>query len=247
MTGEVSPVALEACDVDVFDHLGRVTMAHFDSWQWADFVRGLCDAPTMSAMETHLSSGCDRCQRTADTLRGIVVAAQAEATLAPPDFAVRYAQAVFSLNRPASKLRRLVARLVYDSAREPMPAGIRAGELLTRRALFAAGDHQVDLQLDRHPASDTISLVGQVIARRQASSVSSLPVWLMDRNSVVKKTTCNIFGEFHLEYEPRRNLKLLLPLHEDVGTRVEIALDQLSSHKTPARSATSRRKPRGRA
>lgn len=222
-------------------------MAHFDSWQWADFVRGFCDAPTRSAMQAHLSSGCADCRRTADTLRAIVVAAREEATLAPPEFAVRYAQAVYSLNRPVSKLKRLVARLVYDSAREPLPAGIRAGEQLTRRALFAAGDHQVDLQLDRHPASDTISLVGQVIARRQASSVSALPVWLMDRDSVVKKTTCNMFGEFHLEYEPKRNLKLLLPLHEDIGTRVEIALDQLSSRKTPVRSATSRRKPRGRA
>jgi hypothetical protein len=224
-------------------------MAHFESWQWADFVRGLCDAPTQSAMHAHLSSGCSDCQRTADTLRAIVVAAREEATLAPPDFAVRYAHAVYSLGRPATKLQRLVARLVYDSAREPLPAGIRAGEALTRRALFAAGDHQVDLQLDRQAASDTISLVGQVIARHQASSVSALPVWLMDRDNVVKKTTCNMFGEFHLEYEPRRHLKLLLPFHEDIGKRVEISLDQLSARKkaSPARPATNRRKPRGRA
>ena len=128
-------------------------MAHFDNWHWADFVRGLCDEPTRSVMQAHLSSGCPSCQKTVETLRAIVVAAQGDVAVAPPEYAVRYAQAVYSHARPETKLERLIARLVYDSAREPLPAGIRAGERLSRRALFAAGDHQVDLQLDRQPTS----------------------------------------------------------------------------------------------
>jgi hypothetical protein len=219
-------------------------MAHFDSWQWADFVRGLCDEPTQSVMQTHLSSGCPKCQGAVDTLRAIVVAAREEVAVTPPDYAVRYALAAFSHARPETKLERLVARLVYDSAREPLPAGIRAGERLSRHARFSAGDHQVELQLDRQPTSDIVTLVGQVVGRED-SSLADVPVWLMERDSLVKGTTCNTFGEFHLEYEPRRNLRLLVPLQES-GKRLEIALHHLSpARKTPSARSAIRRKQRG--
>ena len=222
-------------------------MAHFDNWHWADFVRGLCDAPTQSAMQAHLASGCQSCQRTVVRLRAIVVAAKAEASVAPPDYAVRYAEAVYSHSRLESKLERLVARLVYDSALEPLPAGIRTGERTSRRAMFAAGDHQVDLQLDREPTSDVVTLIGQVVGRVQASNFADVPVWLMQQDSIVTSTTCNTFGEFQLEYEPRRNLRLLFSLQE-AGKRFEIALDHLSRGTKPSspRSVT-KRKPRGRA
>jgi hypothetical protein len=221
-----------------------MTMTHFDSWHWADFVRGLCDEPTQSVMRAHLSSGCLNCQKTVDTLRAIVAVAQEEAAVAPPEYAVRYAEAFYSHVRPQTTLERLVAQLVYDSATEPLPAGIRAGERLSRRALFAAGDHQVDLQLDRQPMSDIVTLVGQVVGRHQAANLADVPVWLMERDSLVTRTTCNTFGEFHLEYEPRRNLRLLFSL-EEVGKRLEIALDHLSRGKK-ASSARSKRKLRNR-
>ena len=67
-----------ACALDLCIYLGRMTMAHFDIWHWADFVRGLCDEPTQSVMQAHLSSGCPSCQETVDTLRAIVRGARAE-------------------------------------------------------------------------------------------------------------------------------------------------------------------------
>lgn len=215
-----------------------MNMAHFDSWHWADFVRGLCDEPTRSVMQEHLASGCSSCQRTVDTLRAIVVAAKGD--VAPPAYAVRQAQAVFSHRRPETKLQRLIARLVYDSAREPLPAGIRTGERVSRTAIFAAGDHQVDLQLDREPASDVVTLIGQVGGRVQTSGLAEVPVWLMQRDRLVAKTMCNTFGEFHLEYEPSPNLRLLFSL-EEVGKRLEIALDHLGRGTKPLPPITKRR------
>jgi hypothetical protein len=219
-----------------------MNMAHFDSWHWADFVRGLCDESMRSVLQEHLSSGCPSCQRTVDTLHAIIVAAKAD--VAPPEYAVRYAQAVFTHRRPEAKLERLIAQLVYDSAREPLPAGIRTGERLSRRAIFAAGDHQVDLQLDREPTSDVVTLVGQVVGRVQTSGLADVPVWLMQRDRLVTRTTCNTFGEFQLEYEPRRNLRLLFSL-EEVGKRLEIALDHLG-RGTKSSPTITKRKPRRR-
>lgn len=227
-------------------------MAHFDSGHWADFVRGLGDETTRSAMQSHLSSGCASCQRTVETLRGVAAAARADLDAAPPEYVVRYAHAVYSLARPETKLARLVARLVHDSAREPLPAGIRSEDRLSRRALFAAGDYQVDLQLEHQPASHLITLVGQVVARLRSTNLADVPVWLMQRESLLESTACNTFGEFHLEYQPRRNQRLLFPLN-DLGQRIEIALDHLNPARKPRQGAawaprsSSRRKPRGHA
>lgn len=203
-------------------------MTHFDNWQWADFVRGLVDASTRSMMQSHLSTGCAGCQKTAAMLSAVAVEARADAGFAPPEPVLRSAQAIYAINRPEKvSLVRLVAKLVYDSAREPLAAGLRSQDRLSRRALYEAGDYHVDLQLERQPASGLITLVGQLAARRQATTITDVPVWLMERDSLVENTTCNAFGEFQLEYEPRRNLRLFLPLRE-AGKRMEIALDHLT-------------------
>jgi hypothetical protein len=140
-------------------------------------------------------------------------------------------------------LEQLIARLVYDSAREPLPAGIRTSERKSRRAIFAAGDHQVELQLEGQPASDVVTLIGQIAGRDQASGLADVPVWLMQRDRLVTRTMCNTFGEFNLEYEPRRNLRLLFSL-EEVGQRVEIALDHLGRRTKPSRIAKPKRRSR---
>lgn len=218
-------------------------MKHFDNWQWADFVRGLGDASTRSMMQSHLSSGCAGCRKTADTLLAVVGEARADAEYAPPEAVLRSAHAIYTIVRPETfSLVRLVARLVRDSAREPLPAGLRSQDRLSRRALYEAGDYHVDLQLERQPASGLITLVGQLAARRQLASITDVPVWLMQRDSLVGNTTCNAFGEFQLEYEPRRNLRLFVPLRE-AGKRLEIALDHLTpGGRNPMRGATVARK-----
>ena len=223
-------------------------MTHFGTWQWADFVRGLGDAPTRSMMQSHLSSGCASCQKTADTLRAVVAEAKADFACAPPESVVRIAHALYAIAKPEKvSLVRLIARLVHDSAREPLPAGIRSQDRLSRRALYEAGEYHVDLQLERQPTSGLVTLVGQLAARLQATNITDVPVWLMERDSLVGNTTCNAFGEFQLEYQPRRNLRLFVPLSE-AGKRLEIALDHLTPGgrnsmrgATPARKAPRRK------
>src|SRR5438045_900511 len=115
-------------------------MKHFDIWEWTDYARGLTDGAHRSAMDAHLSSGCARCARTARTLHSVSAIAGGEAGLEPPEHAIRHAQAVYSLFRPETmSLPRLIARLVHDSIREPLPAGIRAQARLSRHALYEAG------------------------------------------------------------------------------------------------------------
>src|ERR1043165_5573059 len=96
--------------------VGSRSIQHFDIWQWADYARGLSDEVARSAMDAHLSSGCARCARTASIFRSVTAVAAGEPGQAPPDHAVRYAQAVYALFRPeTTSLPRLIARLVHDS------------------------------------------------------------------------------------------------------------------------------------
>ena len=204
-------------------------MKHYDNWHWADFVRGLVEPTVRRAMEAHLSTGCVRCAKVADTMRAVATTAREDARFAPPEYAVRLAHALFAAVRPEKiTLRRLVARLVFDSALEPLPAGLRAQDRVSRRALYEAGGYHVDIQLERQPASDVVTLVGQLADHIQpATSTADVPIWLMERESLVESTVCNQFGEFQLEYEPRRNLRLYVPLPE-AGKRLEIPLSRLT-------------------
>jgi hypothetical protein len=204
-------------------------MDHFDIWQWADFVRGLSDEATRLSMEGHLSSGCGRCRSTVSLLRQVADAARADSSYEPPAHAVRLATAVFSTTvSNTMSLPRLVARLVRDTARDPLPAGLRSTDRLSRRAVYVAGDYHVDLQVERQPASGLVTLIGQLASGRDTANIADVPVWLMERESLIGSTTCNAFGEFQLEYEPKGDLLLFLPLR-DMGKRLEIPLHHLTS------------------
>ena len=99
-------------------------MKHFE---WTDFARGLVQESARVAMEDHLASGCRKCRHTADLLQKAAVAARSDSKVQVPEYAVRFARAIFILQLP-EKVRlvpRAPARLLYDCFREPLPAGVR--------------------------------------------------------------------------------------------------------------------------
>ena len=232
--------------------LGTVStrlMKHFDVWQWAEFVRGLSEGVARSAMEMHLSSRCSGCQRTVDLLRGVAVTAQSEASYEPPEHAIQRAKAIWALYRPeTARFPRLLARLVLDSAREPLPAGMRTQDRPSRHVLYEAGSCYLDLQIEHQPASGLMTLIGQLTDReKSAASTAVVPVWLMERKSLVASTLCNRFGEFQLQYEPAPHLRLCVPLRA-AGKRLEVPLNRLAPGRPsrPRPVKTARRQLRGK-
>lgn len=203
-------------------------MKHFNIWQWADYARGLFDEVDRPAMEAHLSSGCARCGGTVRTFQSVTATAGGEAGHEPPEHALRYAQAVYSLFRPeTTSLPRLIARLVHDSAGQPLPAGIRAQAQLSRHALYEAGSYYLDLQFNLQSPAGPVMLVGQLADRRNPSSNTAVPVWLMRQKKVVTSTLSGRFGEFELEFQPARHLRLSIPLR-GASKRLDIPLNGLT-------------------
>jgi hypothetical protein len=218
-------------------------MKHFNIWQWTDYARGVGDDVTRTALEEHLAAGCARCQRIVNVLHRVAFAARDEGAYEPPAHAIRYAQVVYSLSRPERiGFPRLIARLVHDSLREPLPAGMRAQNSSARHALYEADSYCLDLQLEQQLGSGLVTLIGQLADKdKPATSTGNVPVWLMDRQKLVASTLSNPFGEFQLEYAPARNLRLHVPLTA-ARRRVEVSLDRL----TPGLPARTRPAKAGR-
>ena len=219
-------------------------MNHYTIWDWADFSRGVAEERLGAAMQAHLASGCARCDRTVRVLRGVSAVARGEAQYEPPDRAMRYAKALYSLHRPEKTgLARLVGRLIHDSALAPLPAGMRseAHAEETRHLLYEAGGYYLDVQVEQQPESGRVSLVGQIAARDNPdANTANLPVWLLDRTSLVASTVSNRFGEFQLEGIPARSLTLRVPL-PDVGKRLEVSLSQSGDGLSERRRSTRTR------
>jgi hypothetical protein len=204
-------------------------MKHFGVEQWLDFVRGLAGTIDRVAMEQHLSQGCKDCSALVERLRRFVAAAAADARYQIPDWAVRSACDIFELQRPDKVLflPRLVAKLVFDSFREPALAGVRSQEEMTHQALYEAGDYCVDLRVEHERGADAVVLAGQIANRTQPEQrVSGIPVILMSGKEVLGRTVSNGSGEFQIECQAKKSLRLYVPLQQ-AGKRIEVPLKNL--------------------
>jgi hypothetical protein len=207
-------------------------MGHFDMTQWVDFARGLTPEPKRPALEAHLAS-CPECQTMVDFLRQITEIAGADPKVEVPAAVIRSAKFIFPATEVAAipKLRRLAARLIFNPQAEPLPVGIRSEYRPVRQMVYEAGDYCVDLRVDSDRDSTHVTLVGQIANQSApAKPLAGTPVILMSGKRMVCETVSNDFGEFCLEYTPKPNLRLCLPL-ESSGVQVEVALNRLLSQQ----------------
>ncbi len=208
-------------------------MKHFEVEQWLDFVRGLNNEAARTPMQQHLSC-CKKCGRVVETLRKLTSAASADAAYQVPDYAVRSARAVYALHRPESIqiLPRLMAKLVFDSFRNPVLVGVRSQHRITRQAVYEAGDYCVDLQIEREYGAPSVVLQGQIANRAQPSrQLGNIPIVLMSGKQVLGRTLSNRLGEFQIEYQPKESLRLHIPVQQ-AGKQIEVRLNRLHKGKS---------------
>src|SRR5438445_13853896 len=192
-------------------------MKHFDISKWTDFVRGLSEKSAEVAIGHHLASGCRKCRHTAGLLRKLAAVVRRDLQVQVPEHAVRCARAIFILQQPeeVQVLPRIPARLLYDSFREPLPAGVRTQQRLSRQALYEAGDYSLDLRLENESGTSRVTLVGQIQHRKQPGKrLGGVPALLLSAKQVLGQAVSNSLGEFQMEYAPTKRLRLYLPVRQ---------------------------------
>ncbi len=170
----------------------------------------------MAKMQGHLDEGCQKCAKALHMWRSLVDLAAREPSYEPPANSVRLAKAAYTqhmLQKPKGPLS-MVANLIFDSLRQPMPAGVRASQAHARQLLYAAGDYLVDVRVEG--GSKRLSLVGQIMnSSKPGEAIKSIPVALLSGNEPVAQAITSPFGEFEFEFEAGKDQRLVIGLDAD--------------------------------
>jgi len=209
-------------------------MKHIETGFLVDYARGLAGEADHPALEAHLASGCPSCQRQASVLGKLASTARVDLGYEPPQGVVDRAEGIFP-SRPPKKagesLRTILARLVYDSLLDPLPAGVRATDRPSQ-ALYEAAEYAVDLhmsreQVGREHGAPRMIVVGQIADRRRPGRwVADKPVVLMSGREVAAQGLSSEHGEFHLECASTDDLHLQVAVEAE--TRIDVSLPRAS-------------------
>jgi hypothetical protein len=194
---------------------------HLSDIETVDFVRGVATRAARRSAEQHLESGCTKCTRVVALYRRIAETAREDARWDPPAAVLERAAEILIVpqHRVVALKRPLVARLVFDSFRQPLPAGVRAGRTMSRHVLYRAGDFFVDLRMDAEHGARRGTIVGQIARRRSRRPGPSEPVTvlLLNAHTVLARPAVNDFGEFRCDYDLRAPLRLRILLGGQKG------------------------------
>jgi CheY-like chemotaxis protein len=92
-----------------------------------------------------------------------------------------------------------VARMIFDSFRYPLPAGLRSILAGPRQLAYQHNKTIVDLSIEFAEGAGKMSLAGQVLDGEKKGKNDGLPVLLVSEMGTLARTTTNQFGEFHVE------------------------------------------------
>jgi anti-sigma factor RsiW len=210
-------------------------MEHFQDSAWVDYARGLTAPAQRSEMAAHLAV-CPRCAGQANAFMLAARVAVDESVDTPPDYVVHAARAIFALRQPEPVrfLSQLIPALSFDSFREPMIAGVRSGQPMTRQMLYEAGPYSIDLRLDHERGSRRVWLTGQIATTEPEHRVDRLSVSLSAGGQIAAEAFTNSDGEFQLEYEPDPRLQLRIDVRPD--EQIQLPLDsRVSESEEPPR------------
>lgn len=201
-------------------------MNHFNIEDWTDYVRDVVNPELRELMDAHRATGCARCEKRVDGLARLSAVARNEKTIEVPDYLVRSAQALFASQSSHFGERRssVLARLVFDSFMQPLAAGVRGQQRVSRQVLYQADGYSLDLRIEQERDSSQLLVVGQVFDRSKPHApIAKVPVLLLSGSRLLLRVDSNDFGEFQLQYEPTTPLSLHLPIPETL-TNIEVNL-----------------------
>jgi hypothetical protein len=200
-------------------------MKHFTAQEWVDFVRSAVSEERKVVMQAHLESGCQRCQREANTWLRVRETASRQPASEPDDSVVRFVKGSFTISgkRQRKGSPGFLAEVLFDSSREPLPAGVRSAVSAARQLLFGAGDLRIDLRIEPKEDSENVSVIGQILnSAEPGQNYVAASVALLKSGKIVSVANTNRFGEFQLECGLASRLELRIKLSTGKETSISL-------------------------
>jgi hypothetical protein len=199
-------------------------MKHYRAQEWVDFVRGTVSEDRKVVMQSHLESGCQRCKREAKTWVRVRETASRQQASEPDDSVVRFVKGSFAINGKRQKdSRGFLAEVLFDSSREPLPAGVRSAVSAARQLLFGSGDLRIDLRIEPKEDSENVSVIGQILnSAEPGQNYVAASVALLKSGKIVSVANTNRFGEFQLECGLASRLELRIKLSTGKETSISL-------------------------
>jgi CheY-like chemotaxis protein len=119
-----------------------------------------------------------------------------------------------SRSRDLSTRAMQIARMIFDSFRSPLPAGVRSVFPGARQFAYQHKRTTIDLSIEFTEGSGRASLAGQVLDAEKKGKNDGLSVLLVSGMGTLARTATNQFGEFHLECELPENVSIEIRLGE---------------------------------
>ena len=187
-------------------------MKHYTAEDWIDYVRNVQATDVAAQMKSHLQD-CDECQANFRMWSAVNQAAANGADYAPPDHALRVARSMF---RPAGEssgaLSGWVAKLLFDSAQQPVTVGVRGSATICRQLLYQYGHRFIDLRVEKQTTKNELCLTGQI--QETTGQPDSIPVVLYCGDQAIQHTNTNAMGEFQMAFTPAKDLHIEIDVKE---------------------------------
>ncbi|SRR5579864_444803 len=221
----MSVLVKDSCPPEAERLYMRESETHFEEAAWVDLARELVPEAQRARLQSHLESGCVPCNETYRTWRLVFETAGREVLCSPPEDVVLSAKRVLPLVRKLSLLPRIAeaARLIFDSFREPLPAGIRGRGLTARRLLYETDDFSIDLRLEKE-GKMKVALAGQVLPKRAGytNTAETRVLILGSDGRLLGHRIATSFGEFQVELTAQDELELYVQLPDASIKRINL-------------------------
>jgi len=193
-------------------------MEHYSIDAWIDFVRGVGSGNGSIQMGQHLDRGCVMCKKTFDTWKQVVNFAHHEASCEPPAWALESVKSSFlsPSQQPVQEGRFELARLLFDSALQPITAGVRSTASVVRQLLYQSGTVCIDMRMQPKPGSESMVLIGQLLdSAKPDHGMSGIPVSLLYKGDTLSQSKTNDVGEFDFGLTAADHLQLVFGIPDN--------------------------------
>jgi hypothetical protein len=188
---------------------------HFEDAVYAQFVVGRLIGKEVKELEKHVQTGCQSCEEALNWHRHLKQMVQRDQQYEPPSSALESVMNAYRLRKPEKvNLVSVIAKTLFDSFQQPLPAGARQSMITERQVLYEAGGMMLDLKVEKTNDEGEHVIIGQLVPQDSSSvkSFDGFDVQLSEGDQVIQATKSNDLGEFVFHIVPRRQYELEIQL-----------------------------------